>query len=199
MSSTVVAGGVTATLTGSFSIWSARSAISRGMVAEKNSVCRFFGMQATIFRMSRMKPMSSMRSASSRTSTETPSKVTARLLWRSSRRPGVATRMSTPPRERADLLAHRHAADDQHGLQAEVAAVGRGSCRRSGRRVRASGTARGRAPTSAARTAPAAARRCRIGSAKAAVLPVPVWAMPMTSRPASAGGIAAAWIGVGAS
>ena len=36
-----------------------------------------------------------------------------------------------------------------------------------------------------------------IGSTKAAVLPVPVWAMPRTSRPSSALGIACAWIGVG--
>ena len=38
---------------------------------------------------------------------------------------------------------------------------------------------------------------CRIGSAKPAVLPVPVWAPPMTSRPARMTGIACAWIGVG--
>ena len=35
-----------------------------------------------------------------------------------------------------------------------------------------------------------AARRWRIGKAKAAVLPVPVWAMPQRSRPWSAGGMA---------
>ena len=39
--------------------------------------------------------------------------------------------------------------------------------------------------------------RCRIGNAKAAVLPVPVWAMARTSRPAITSGIACAWIGVG--
>ncbi len=37
----------------------------------------------------------------------------------------------------------------------------------------------------------------QIGRAKAAVLPVPVWAMPHRSRPSMAGGIACAWIGVG--
>ena len=36
-----------------------------------------------------------------------------------------------------------------------------------------------------------------IGSVKAAVLPVPVWAMPRTSRRASTWGMAWAWIGVG--
>ena len=35
------------------------------------------------------------------------------------------------------------------------------------------------------------------GSAKAAVLPVPVWARPSTSLPASRGGMQAAWIGSG--
>ena len=37
----------------------------------------------------------------------------------------------------------------------------------------------------------------RIGSTKAAVLPVPVWAQPTTSRPASTRGMACSWIGVG--
>ena len=38
-----------------------------------------------------------------------------------------------------------------------------------------------------------------IGSAKAAVLPVPVWAWPITSTPFKANGITASWIGKGAS
>ena len=37
----------------------------------------------------------------------------------------------------------------------------------------------------------------RIGSAKAAVLPVPVWARPTTWRPSSSGGMVAAWIARG--
>ena len=37
---------------------------------------------------------------------------------------------------------------------------------------------------------------CRSGSENAAVLPVPVCAAPMTSRPARTIGIAFAWIGV---
>ena len=40
-------------------------------------------------------------------------------------------------------------------------------------------------------------RRVIIGSTKAAVLPVPVWAMPSTSLPWRACGMAPAWIGVG--
>ncbi len=38
-----------------------------------------------------------------------------------------------------------------------------------------------------------------MGSAKAAVLPVPVWAWPSTSLPSSKGGMVAAWIGDGVS
>jgi hypothetical protein len=38
--------------------------------------------------------------------------------------------------------------------------------------------------------------RCSSGRVKAAVLPVPVCAAPITSRPASTIGIALAWIGV---
>ena len=40
-------------------------------------------------------------------------------------------------------------------------------------------------------------RRCSIGSTKPAVLPVPVWAPPMTSPPERTAGMACAWIGVG--
>ena len=41
--------------------------------------------------------------------------------------------------------------------------------------------------------------RVSIGSTKDAVLPVPVWAMPSTSLPCSACGMAPTWIGVGIS
>src|ERR1700727_2542672 len=49
MRSTVVAAGVTATRAGSRSIASASSAMSFGIVAEKNSGCRLIGVLATIF------------------------------------------------------------------------------------------------------------------------------------------------------
>ena len=39
--------------------------------------------------------------------------------------------------------------------------------------------------------------RCNIGKANPAVLPVPVCAPPMTSRPAMTTGMACAWMGVG--
>src|ERR1700688_770390 len=96
MRSAVGAAGVTATRAGSRSIASASSAISFGIVAEKNSVCRLIGVLATIFRMSLMKPMSSMRSASSSTRNSTWPSLSPLLCTRSSRRPGVATITSTP-------------------------------------------------------------------------------------------------------
>ena len=94
--STVVATGVTATCTGSRSMAAASWEISRGMVAEKNKVCRSAGMVETMRRMGTMKPRSSMWSASSSTRISTPSSVTARSCMWSSRRPGVATSTSMP-------------------------------------------------------------------------------------------------------
>ena len=90
--------------------------------------------------------------------------------------------------QRAYLPAHRHAADRERRADAEMAAIGLEASRiwpessrvglsTSTRQVLRSG---GRG---------AANRRCRIGSAKAAVLPVPVCAMPMTSRPDNATGM----------
>ncbi len=51
-----------------------------------------------IFWMSRMKPMSSIRSASSRTTVSRLLKLRLPCWWWSSRRPGVATTISTPAR-----------------------------------------------------------------------------------------------------
>ena len=124
MRSTVVAAGVTATRTGSRSMWLARSAISRGMVAEKNSVWRLAGSFATTFLISWMKPMSSMRSASSSTKTSTRSRCSARCCMRSSKRPGVATRTSTPPASVRNLTPERDPADGERDARAQIASVG---------------------------------------------------------------------------
>ena len=70
--------------------------ISGAMVAEKNSVCRVKGVSWKIRSMSGMKPMSSIRSASSTTMICTPvSSSLPRSKW-SRRRPGVAISTSTP-------------------------------------------------------------------------------------------------------
>ena len=96
MTSTGEDTGSTAIFTGSWSRESTSWEISRGMVAEKNRVCFFRGSQVRIFFTSWMKPMSSIRSASS--STKISSWLTSMKPWlcRSSSRPGVATRMSQP-------------------------------------------------------------------------------------------------------
>src|SRR3989344_1061277 len=58
-------------------------------VAEKKSVCRGEGRSERILRMSLMKPMSSMRSASSSTAVRKSPRLSARRSSRSLRRPGV--------------------------------------------------------------------------------------------------------------
>ena len=70
--------------------------IERSIVAENRSVWRDFGVAATIFLTEGRKPMSSMRSASSSTSTSTWERCAAPCSMRSMRRPGVAMSTSQP-------------------------------------------------------------------------------------------------------
>src|SRR6185369_9934962 len=94
---TVVLRGVTWILCGLRSSRSARSRISSLKVAENSRLCLSLGTSARIFFTSGRNPMSSMRSASSSTRICTVSRCRNPWPMRSSRRPGVATRMSTPP------------------------------------------------------------------------------------------------------
>ena len=96
MRCTVVLLGVTWMLCGFLSKLLASSRISSEKVAENNKLCLSLGTMARTFFTSWMKPMSSMRSASSSTNISRLDK--SRKPWpaRSSKRPGVATRMSTP-------------------------------------------------------------------------------------------------------
>ena len=97
--------------------------------------------------------------------------------------------------QRLDLVAHRDAADQQRHRELVILAVFLeilGDLRR-----RARGSARGSASAASARGCGPAPRMSIIGSTKPAVLPVPVWAMPMMSRIISTEGIAWRWIGVG--
>ena len=100
-------------------------------------------------------------------------------------------------RDGADALAVGDAAEDDADRQAAC------TCRRSAAlaaiceassRVGASTSMRSMAGLGDA--ALASARRCSEGSMNAAVLPVPVWAMPSRSRPVRTVGIAWSWIGV---
>ena len=90
------------------------------------TVWRAAGTWSAIVRMSSMKPMSSMRSASSSTSISTLSSTALPVCRWSSRRPGVAIRMSSGPRSAFSCARIGHAADDGGDAQARhVAAVGR--------------------------------------------------------------------------
>ena len=71
-------------------------AMGPAIVAEKSAVWRFSGRADRIFSRSSAKPMSSISSASSRTTISTSSKrIVPRSRW-STQRPGVATTTSTP-------------------------------------------------------------------------------------------------------
>ena len=102
---------------------SARRRISGPIVAEKNSVCRVRGSSETIRSTSGMKPMSSMRSASSITRILVS---VSRMVPRSnmsSSRPGVAISTSTPRIQHVLLVGHALAADDQRVGQLQILAV----------------------------------------------------------------------------
>ncbi len=75
---------------------SARRLISGAIVAENSIVCRVGDTSDTIRSTSGMKPMSSMRSASSMTRMRVSLSSSPPRSNRSSRRPGVAIRTSTP-------------------------------------------------------------------------------------------------------
>ena len=135
-----------------------------------------------------MKPMSNMRSASSRTRKVTLPELDVAALDQVEQAAGRGDQDVDAARQGLDLAAIAQAADDGAEAQAEAAAVGVEAAgdldrelagRRQHERTRALGLRRARLD---------AARCCSTGSAKAAVLPVPVWAMPSTSRPCSSAG-----------
>ena len=195
--SAVVACGATETCTGSWMNWAASCWIAFGMVAEKNRVWRFAGSIFTICLSAWMKPRSIIWSASSRTRISTSRRVSAPCSIRSIRRPGVATSTSTPRATSARFLRDRGAAE--HGGDARCRRTGRrrGRCRRSGRRARGSAPAPASGRRAGWRGGRPRASRSIDGSMKAAVLPVPVWAMPSRSRPGEHGRDGLRWIGVG--
>ena len=93
-------------------------------VAEKSRFWRSAGSVARIRRMSRMNPMSSIRSASSRTRTSTAEKSTVRWPMWSRSRPGVATTISGPLRRPAELRLVADAAVDRDRADGPPGAVG---------------------------------------------------------------------------
>ena len=166
------------------------------MVAENSRVWRDLGSFEQISSMSGMNPMSSIRSASSMTSRLQSLSMILPRPNRSIRRPGVAISTSTPFASAltwSPICTPPMSKAIESGwylpyfskFSATCIASSRVGSRISERGIRA-------------RLRPS----CKIsiiGSTKPAVLPVPVWAMPMRSLPISTDGIAARWIGVGSS
>ncbi len=84
------------TSTGSCMMVLASCTIFSGIVAEKRMVCLSLGRAFSICRMSSLKPMSSILSASSRTKNETLERSMLPILRWEMRRPGVAMMTSAP-------------------------------------------------------------------------------------------------------
>ena len=147
--------------------------------------------------------MSSMRSASSSTSTSTSSSMQAPWLMRSSRRPGVATSTSHP---RASALFCGPYETPPTTVTA-VCPVRLAMARQTSSicwassRVGVTTSMRGPQPTESLprRERFTCGSLSSVGSRKAAVLPVPVWAAASRSRPASTSGMERSCTGVGCS
>ena len=110
-------------------------------------------------------------------------------MW-STRRPGVAMITPGSASQAVLLRLHREASDDHRPLHAGAATE---EVEHLGDLLRQL-PRRGQHQPQRAR---AVLSRSTIGITKAAVLPVPVAAPPMTSLPFSAGGMACCWMGVG--
>mmetsp|Transcript_49003 Transcript_49003/g.138959 ORF Transcript_49003/g.138959 Transcript_49003/m.138959 type:complete len:205 (-) Transcript_49003:244-858(-) len=175
------------TLYGLCKISAARVRTSFGQVAVKNSVCRFLGTLAKILRIWGSKPMSSMRSASSRHSFMTPSTRTWPPSRKSFKRPGQAMMACTPARYVciwSRFGAPPYMATDLMPMHLPKRADSFSVCcasSRVGDITRSPGPCR------------CGCHCCRCMSTKAGnrnprVLPLPVAAIPMTSLPWSASG-----------
>ena len=182
----------TSTRTGCFSRPSASACTAAGNVAEKNRFCRRAGNSASTRCSSSAKPRSSSRSASSSTRCATADRRNALWSTRSSRRPGVATTMSAPPRKPSIC-----------GLMdtpPNTMAILSGCCRccarlRSTSPTCAASSRVGTSTRARTRRGPPVALSCSCcskGSAKAAVLPDPVCAAPSRSTPCRMAGMAPA-------
>ena len=188
----------TCTRTGWRSMLLASASIAWGKVAEKNRFCRFLGNSARMRPSSSSNPSSSRRSASSSTKLFTCDKPSALLPSRSSKRPGVATTMSAPPRKCCicGLMATPPNTTATLGFcgrylpKAWMVSPTCAASSRVGTRIRLR-TTRG--------VSMGASANCwSSGKIKAAVLPEPVLAEPSTSAPCKIAGMAWRCISVAA-
>ena len=187
--------------TGSRSIWLAKARTSGGKVAEKNRLWRRGGSSVSTLPSSSAKPRSSSRSASSSTRRRTVASCTAFCAARSSSRPGVATSTSAPPRKAiiCGLMETPPEATITFGLWGRAWAKLRTTSPTwaASSRVGTTINALIARPYWWRFSAGNSCRRCNRGSAKAAVLPEPVWADASTSAPVNIAGMASVCMGVG--
>ena len=152
------------------------------------------GTPPRIFCTSSAKPMSSILSASSSTTCLTLVRRRLPPSMRSMTRPGVPTSTSTPPRS-APCCGKSPTPPYTHSVTRRTSRLEKSSptCLASSR-VGASTSARGARPR-ASLAALSPRRRSMMGSAKASVLPEPVRALAIMSRPASSRAKDCAWMG----
>ena len=153
--------------------------ICAGIVAENSAIWRVSGVFFSTASTSSMKPMRSISSASSSTRQRSCDRSSEpRSRW-SMTRPGVPTTTCTPRLSALQLRPVALAAvDRQHVEAGQVRGV---LLERLGDLDRQ--LARRRQHQRLRRASASGSMRARIGSANAAVLPVPVCAWPSTSRP----------------
>ena len=189
-----LAGGATRISTGSCNNSFANSLISFGIVAENITVWRTSGIRLAIVRTSPIKPISNIRSASSSTNISISLKTISPWTIKSFKRPGVAIKISQPLRS-AFLCGPDGA--PPYTQQARSFKYLPNFLKFS------------KIWTASSRVGVNTNARIwcfflysslfKIGNAKAAVLPVPVWAQAMISFPSNMTGIAFSWIGDGVS
>ena len=102
---------------------SARRVISGGIVAEKNRVWRVNGTSLQMRSMSGMKPMSSMRSASSMTRISMPVSSRPAALGEIEQAAGGGDQHVGAARDLGFLIAERDAADQQREIELVVDAI----------------------------------------------------------------------------
>ena len=137
--------------------------------------------------------MSAMRSASSMTSVVIVVEVDLVAFEQVDQAAGSRDRDLDAAPQVADLPFHRRAAVERGDARADFLGERLRARRRPAWRARASARARARWGARVGR----ARRVCSIGRPKASVLPEPVWALPQTSRPASASSMVACLDGEG--
>ena len=179
-------------VTGSFRYCFTSRSTAPSKVAENSSRCPPAGTASRISVTAGMKPRSAMWSASSSTTISIRPRSTAPCSIRSISRPGVATTMSTPRWNARSCGVY--------DMPPATRTTDRSTVRASGVSTSVTCIASSRVGTSTSPRGcePAApASVVIIGRPKARVLPEPVWPRPSTSRPVSASGIVAVWMGNG--